>query len=313
MGSDRVRLGKDGPLVAPVGVGMWQASGKSWGADVSDTKCVAAMVRAQELGLNLIDTAEAYGEGHSEEVVGRALRKMDKDETVVATKVIGGHLRYDDVIRACEGSLKRLGIRTIDLYQVHWPDPWDQVPLKHTMRALEKLQRDGKIHHIGVSNFAVRDLKEAAEHLSRSTIVSNQVQYSLVHRAVEDEVLPYCKREGIGIIPWSPLAKGLVTGKYSMKRLPKDPIRKEMGFFTLHNMREVAPLVGLLKSIGKRYRKTPAQVALQWLVAQGTVPIPGVKTPEQVDENAGSVGWRLRSEEVAQIRNTAEAMKIDFF
>lgn len=310
---DRVRLGKEGPLVAPVGVGMWQGGGKAWGADVTDAKCIAAMVRAQELGMNLIDTAEAYGDGHSEEVVGKALKKMDREDAVVATKVIGGHLRYDDVIRACEGSLKRLGLRTVDLYQIHWPDPWDQVPLKHTMRAMEKLQRDGKIRYVGVSNFAVRDLEEAREHLSRSDVVSNQVQYSLVHRAVEEEVLPYCEREGIGVIPWSPLAKGLVTGKYSPGNLPKDPVRQEMGNFSEHNVKEAEKLVKILRAVGGKHSKTPAQVALQWLVGQGTIPIPGVKNPKQVEENAGALGWSLTEAEEAQIRKAAEAMKIDFF
>lgn len=299
--------------MAPVGVGMWQAGGKAWGADVTDAKCIAAMVRAQELGMNLIDTAEAYGDGHSEEVVGKALKKMDREDAVVATKVIGGHLRYDDVLRACEGSLKRLGLRTIDLYQIHWPDPWDQVPLKHTMRAMEKLQRDGKIRYMGVSNFAVRDLEEAREHLSRSDVVSNQVQYSLVHRAVEEEVLPYCEREGIGVIPWSPLAKGLVTGKYSRGNLPKDPVRQEMGNFSEHNVKEVEKLVKILRAVGGKHGRTPAQVALQWLVGQGTIPIPGVKNPKQVEENSGAMGWSLSEAEEKQIRTAAEAMKIDFF
>ena len=157
---ERVELGRSGIRVSQIGLGMWQAGGSQWGADVNDGDCAAAMARAVELGVNLIDTAEVYGQGHSEEVVGRAIQDVGRENVVVATKVAGHHLRPDDVVRACKGSLKRLGIREIDVYQVHWPDPWEQVPLSRTMRALERLHKDGSIRAIGVSNFAVRDLDE---------------------------------------------------------------------------------------------------------------------------------------------------------
>src|SRR2546428_14091336 len=133
----QVELGRTGIKVSRMGLGMWQSGGKSWGKAVNDRDCVAAMVRAHECGVNLIDTAEVYGEGHSEEVVGRAIREIGRDDLVIATKIAGYHMRERDVERACRGSLKRLGVRTIDLYQVHLPDPWDQVPFKEGVRALE--------------------------------------------------------------------------------------------------------------------------------------------------------------------------------
>src|SRR2546426_961909 len=158
---DYIPLGRGGPKVSAIGIGMWQAGGKAWGSDVRDADCRRAMERAVELGINLVDTAEAYGDGHSEKVMSKAIKNVGRDHVFIATKVGGWHLRGDDVKKACAASLKRLGVREADLYQVHWPDPWSQVPLRETMKALEALHRAGKIRNIGVSNFAVRDLKEA--------------------------------------------------------------------------------------------------------------------------------------------------------
>jgi len=217
---DYVALGRGGPKVSAIGLGMWQAGGKAWGSDVRDADCRKAMERAVELGINLVDTAEAYGEGHSETVMSRAIKNVGRDNVFIATKVGGWHLRPDDVRKACAASLKRLGVREIDLYQVHWPDPWGQVPLRETMKALEALQRAGKIRHIGVSNFAVRDMREARSHLSRTDLTSNQVRYNMLQRDVEKEVLPYCAREGIGILAWSPIGKGLLSGKYHNGKRP---------------------------------------------------------------------------------------------
>src|SRR3990170_968605 len=173
---DRVELGRSGIKVSRIGLGMWQAGGKNWGKDVNDKDCIAAIIRAHECGVDLIDTAEVYGEGHSEEVVGRAVKAIGRDEVVVATKIAGYHMRERDVERACRASLKRLGIKEIDVYQVHWPDPWDQVPFKEGFRALERCWKKGLIRAIAVSNFAVRDLEDARSHLSRADIVSDQLR-----------------------------------------------------------------------------------------------------------------------------------------
>ncbi len=311
---DYVTLGRDGPEVSAIGLGMWQAGGKAWGDDVYDAECRKAMERACELGMTLVDTAEAYGEGHSEKVVGDAIRRVGRDRVVIATKVGGWHLHPDDVRKACAGSLKRLGVREIDLYQVHWPDPWSQVPLRDTMKALESLQRAGKIRHIGVSNFAVRDLEEARSHLSRTDIVSNQVRYNMLQRDIEAEVLPYCKREGIGILAWSPLGKGILTGKYHAGRRPKDRVRKDEDLFKPVNLRRSAVLVARLKKIGRAHRKSAAQVALAWLRSRRiVVPIPGVKRPAQAEENAGAAGWSLRPAERQALDRASSALRLDTF
>src|SRR3989442_9459583 len=167
------------------------------------------------------------------------------------TKGGGWPLRAAGVRKALEASRKRLGVRELDLYQVHWPDPWSQVPLRETMRALEALHRAGKIRHIGVSNFAVRDLKEARSHLSRVDIASNQVRYNMLQRNVEEEVLPYCKREGIAILAWSPIGKGILSGKYHDGKRPKDRIRAEEDLFKPANLRATVPLIRELRRIGR--------------------------------------------------------------
>lgn len=309
-----VRLGRSGPKVSSIGLGMWQAGGDAWGADVRDRDCQAAMERAIELGVNLVDTAEAYGRGHSEEVVGRAVKAVGRDRVFLATKVLGDHLHADAIEKACKGSARRLGVRTIDLYQIHWPSSWEQVPLKETMRALERLRREGKIEHIGVSNFASRDLEEARSCLSRADVVSDQLQYNLLHREIEADALPYCTREGLGVLAWSPLAKGILTGKYGARRRPRDRVRGGGMLFKPSNLRASAPLVKAVRDIGRRHRKTAAQVALAWLTVRGNViPIPGAKRPAQAEENAGAAGWPLRATEVRRLDRLSAQVRLDTF
>ncbi len=314
MAMERVDLGSTGITVSRLGLGMWQAGGQPWGDDIRDEDCVQAMVRAHELGVNLIDTAEVYGNGHSEAVVGQAVKEIGRDEMVIATKISGSHLRHDDVPRACERSLKRLDVDVIDLYQVHWPDPWQQIPLEESMRALERLYKEGKIRAIGVSNFAVRDLEEARSGLSTAEIVSNQVQYSMLHREVEKQVLPYCRREGIAVLAWSPLAKGVLTGKYDSTHRPQDPLRKDHFLFREKNLRSILGLLPVLEEVGEAHAKTIPQVALNWLLSkEGVIPIPGAKRPAHVESNVGAEGWRMTAEERAKVQAALEAVTIDHF
>jgi len=309
-----VNLGKSGIKVSIIGLGAWQASGKTWGADVEDENIVKAIRRAYELGINFIDTAEAYGNGHSEEVVGKAVKEIGRENLVIATKVHGAHLRYNELLKAAEHSLKRLGIKEIDLYQVHWPDPWEQIPLKHTMRAMEQLYKEGKIRAIGVSNFAVRDLEEARKHLSVTDIVSNQVRYNMLQREIEEEVLPYCKRESISIIAWSPIAQGALTGKYNISNKPSDDVRRGNKLFSDYNLREISKLIPVLEKVAKARNKTVAQVALNWLLRKGNViPIPGAKNPRQAEENAGAADWRLTSQELKEIEDALSKISLDYF
>jgi len=246
--------------------------------------------------------------------MSRAIRNVGRDHVFVATKVGGWHLRADDVRKACAASLRRLGVREIDLYQVHWPDPWSQVPLRETMKALEALHRAGRIRNIGVSNFAVRDLEEARSHLSRADIVSNQVRYNMLQREVEAEVVPYCKREGIAILAWSPIGKGVLTGKYHDGRRPKDRIRSDEVLFKPANLRAAAPLIRELRKIGRARGKTAGQVALVWLRRHGhVIPIPGAKRPAQAEENAGAAGWQLTAREFRSLGGILRRTWLDTF
>jgi len=234
-----------------------------------DEMAIRALRRGIELGITLIDTAEMYGGGHSEEVVGMAIKGL-REKVFIATKVWYTNLRYDDVLRSAEKSLRRLQIDTIDLYQVHWPNP--HIPLSETMRAMERLVLDGKVRFIGVSNFSVKLMEEARAALSKIDIVSNQVEYSLLSREVEDDILPYCEKENITLIAYSPLGRGNILN---------DPRSR------------------ILREVAKKYNKTLVQVALNWLIAKKpVVAIPKAINLSHVEENVNAAGWRLSDEDL---------------
>jgi len=310
-----VSLGKD-LKVSKVGMGAMQASGKDSGFSTIDDDIIDAVRESRAAGVNLIDTAEEYGHGYSESLVGKALMESGRDNFVVATKVYGQHLRYDELQKACAASLQRLGIDQIDLYQIHWPDPWEQIPLKYTFKALEKLYDDGKIRAIGVSNFAVRDLEEARSLLSHADIVSNQVRYNLVQREIEEEVLPYCKKNGIMILAWSPIASGALSGKYGEDSPPADHRKTYAALFRRENLREIEKVNRVLKEIAEKRGKTVPQVALNWLMSSPSeivVPIPGAKNGAQSRENAGAAGWQLSSTELDSLNKAAQQVTLNYF
>jgi myo-inositol catabolism protein IolS len=305
-----INLGKSDIKVSKIGIGVWQASDE-WHGD--DDQVIKAVGTANELGVNLVDTAELYGNGRSEKVLGRALAELGREKFVIATKVAAAHLRYDELQRAAAASMRRLGVNEIDLYQVHWPDPWEQIPLKETFKALEKLYLEGKIRAIGVSNFAVRDLEEARSYLSRTDIVSNQMKYNLLQRNLEEDVLPYCKREGITILAWSPIAQGALSGKYTSKNLPSGDVRIENILFAPQNMAQIEKVVAVLSKIAKDHMCTVPQVALNWLASMPIViPIPGVKNPAQARENVLSLDFKLSNQELAEIDQVYREIKIDY-
>jgi myo-inositol catabolism protein IolS len=307
------RLGSSDLEVTKVGLGSWQFGTEGWGweQDFSKRDALAAFKEAMDLGINFIDTAEVYGEGRSEELVGEAV-KGHRDQFIIATKASGGHLREKDLLRACEGSLKRLDMATIDLYQVHWPNSY--VPLTETMGALDKLAQQGKIRYVGVSNFPASMLQEAQAHL-KGKIVSNQVRYNLLQREIEREILPYCREEEITIIAYSPLAQGFLTGKYDQQNLPQDEVRQRNPLFRNEgNLRQALGVVNALGEVARTHRKTPAQVALRWLIEQpGVVTIPGAKRPQQVEENAGAMGWQLTEQEWQKLNSLTTEFELSYF
>jgi aryl-alcohol dehydrogenase-like predicted oxidoreductase len=251
-------LGRTKEKISTIGMGTWRI-GSYHSADERAGQ-VRALRRGVELGMNFIDTAEIYASGRSEEVVGEAVREM-RDRVFIASKVAPGHLHHDDVLRACQASLRRLGTGHIDLYQVHWPD--SSVPIKETMSAMEELVRDGSIRYIGVSNFSVKETGDARAALAKSEIVSNQVEYSLSNRYVEPDILPYCRKEKLTLIAYSPLARG---------RIP----------FTIP------------QTLLRKYNMTPAQVMLNWVTRDEQVAaIPKAVDIGHLEENASSVSVRF--------------------
>jgi len=305
-------LGTSDIEVSKIGLGTWQFGTEGWGfgQDFTDADALATMDKALELGINLIDTAEVYGDGRSEEIVGRALGGR-RERVVLATKVLPRHLREHDLIRACDESLRRLNTDWIDLYQIHAADPY--VPLTESMSGLAKLVRQGKVRSVGVSNFSVPLLRAAAEAFT-GNIVSNQVRYNLLQRDIEREILPYCREHGITVIAYSPLAQGILTGKYDKEHLPTDAIRQRNPLFRADNLEQVFPVIDLLREIGDEHGATPAQVALRWVTQQeGVIAIPGAKRPGQVEENEGALDWSLTPDELARLDAASAGLKLSYF
>ena len=232
---------------------------------------VRALRLGLELGMRFIDTAEMYGHGHSEEVVAKAVGE-ERGSVFIATKVSAENLSYERVTRSCKASLGRWDTNYIDLYQVHWPNL--RIPIAETMKAMEKLVEEGKVRQIGVSNFSVQQTREAQEALSKNSLASNQVEYSLVARSIEEDLLPYCTREHITVIAYSPVARGHIPASGREERWRA------------------------LDSIASKYSKTRTQVALNWLICkEPVVAIPKAGNLEHVRENAGSQGWLLKKED----------------
>ncbi|MFN3803867.1 MAG: aldo/keto reductase [Pyrobaculum sp.] len=291
-----MKLGKSDMEVSRIGLGAWQFSGDAWGNfTYEQTKAVVS--KAVEVGINFFDTAAIYGRGRSEEYLGRAVRELGvRDQVYIATKIHGEWLRRVDILASVENQRRRLGVDAIDLYQIHWPACWHNTPICETMKTLEELVDRGLVRYVGVSNFPKPLLEYARTCLSKVDIISSQNRYNLVEREADKELLPYLRREGIVLIAWSPLAKGLLTGKYRAVTTFED-VRRNDPLFTGENLKKVDPLIDELIKIAKLYGKTPAQVALNWLTRDPTVlPIPGAKTPEQVVDNVGAVGWSLSEE-----------------
>lgn len=301
-------LGNSGLQVSELGLG---ANNFGWWAD--EKMSVAVIMRALELGINYIDTADMYDRGRSEEFVGKAL-KGKRADIIVASKFAtpmgdgpndkGGSRHY--IMRAVEASLKRLQTDYIDLYQMHVPDP--DTPIQETLSALDDLVRSGKVRYIGCSNFAAWQLCEALwtsrfNHLH--AFVTIQVRYNVLERAIETELVPCCRKYGVGVIPWGPLAGGFLTGKYEQgKQAPAgarlaQPVGIYSHIFTDDNWDRLTRL----KAFAEKRGHTVAELAIAWLLAKPwtTSVIAGARTPEQLSANLPAMEWQLTDAEMAQI------------
>ena len=295
------RLGTSDVLITPIIMGTWQAGKKMW-VGIEDAETTKAIRAAVEAGITTIDTAEVYGDGHSEQIVAQALSDL-RDEVVYADKVFANHLQYDQVIEACDRSLKNLKTDYIDLYQIHWPTGSFNsqiVPVEETMSALIELKRQGKIRAIGVSNFSLEQLQEITQY---GRIDSIQPPYSLFWRQVEADIMPYCIKNNISILAYSPLAQGLLTGKFAPghKFDPADN-RAKNKLFQGENYERAQQALEKLRPIAERYHTTLGNLAIAWLIAQPQAQaIVGARNAEQAQANASSGDIQLSADDLQEI------------
>ncbi len=305
-------FGKTNLKVSRIGLGAMQF-GPAW---IEEREVMDDILNfALDNGVNFIDTAEVYGKHMSETVIGEVLKKRgDRDDLVIATKVHPFNLRYDDVLKAAEGSLKRLQTDVIDLYQVHHHHPY--APASGTMRALDELLKEGKVRYVGVSNYSVPLLEEAMGHLKNGDIVSNQVEYSLLYRDIESEILPFQRKSGIATIAYSPLAMGILTGKYDEStELPETDFRRTDPLFNnKENLTEIQKLISVMMDTAEAHGSTPASVALNWLLhSEDVFPIPGAKSTEQVKGNISASEWKMSDQEWKSITQASDGLNINTF
>jgi aryl-alcohol dehydrogenase-like predicted oxidoreductase len=295
----------EGVRLFPVGLGTWQFGSREWAYGTAYAKDVAPRIveRSLELGVDLIDTAEIYGFGRSERIVGEALGPR-RDEVFLATKVLPV-LPVDPIVGwRARGSLRRLATDHVDLYQLHWPNP--VAPANRVAAALRRLLDGGLTRHVGVSNYPLARWQELERALGRP-VISNQVRYSLADRSAERELLPWAQANGRVVIAYSPLGQGLLSGRYGPDRRPTG-LRARTSVFDPENLERAAPLLDVLREVAASHRVKPAQVALAWLVMRpNVVVIPGASSVEQAEENAASADIELSAAEDEALTAASDA------
>lgn len=305
------RLGSTDLELTAVGLGTWAMGGPwqfGWGAQ-DDAEAIAAILKALEMGINWIDIAPAYGLGHSEELIAQALEQVS-EEPLIATKcgILWNEkkekitcLKRQSIRDECHASLKRLGVETVDLYQMHWPDPDEDV--EEAWEEMARLTAEGKVRYLGISNFNVEQIKRVQK---IHPVASLQPPYSMLHREVEDELLDYCAQNNIGVIAYSPIQRGLLTGKFNQARLAGlalDDHRRRNPDFQEPKFGATLELVEHLEKIAERNGLTCAQLALSWVLRRPevTAAIVGARRPEQIIETAPASDWNLSTEDIKEI------------
>jgi aryl-alcohol dehydrogenase-like predicted oxidoreductase len=306
---ERIQIGKTDLRVAPLGLGTWAWGDRAvwgWGAGYGEKDVDEAFKASIEAGVDFLDTAEIYGRGISERIVGRLTRGTP---LVVATKFFPVRATPSSLPHALDESLARLDRGSVDLYQIHWPVPW--MSTRALMGQLTAAVRAGKTKAVGVSNYNARQMRGAHTALVREGIplASNQVEYSLLHRKPEaNGVLDACRELGTTLIAYSPIAKGALSGKYSAANRPKGA-RRVMRVFRGRALDRAESLIALVRAIAQRHGRTASQVALRWLIQQGAVPIPGAKTAAQATENAGALAFTLDGGEMDELERVSRPWK----
>ncbi len=309
------RLGGSGVKVSEISLGSWL----TYGGSVAESQATACIHRAYDLGINFFDTANVYMRGAAEEIVGNALKGFERDSYFLATKVYfpmgdgpnDRGLSRKHIMEQCERSLGRLGVDYVDLYQCHRPDP--ETPLEETLRALDDAVRAGKVHYVGLSNYTgwqVQKVVDLADFRGVARPVTLQPQYNLLVREIEWEIVPACESTGLGLLPWSPLGGGWLTGKYTRDerptgatRLGENPDRGVEAYDRRSTVQRTWDVIDAVESVATARGVSMAQVALAWLVDRPTVSsvILGARTLEQLEDNLGAAGWELSEEQVARL------------
>jgi len=315
------KLGNSGIKITPVGFGAWAIGGSGWEfawGPQDDADSIAAIHRALELGVNWIDTAAVYGLGHSEEIVARALKEWRGPRPYVFTKCvmvwnekakIWKEFSPKSILRECEDSLRRLQVETIDLYQMHWPPDEGKPGIEEAWQTLAALKAGGKVRWIGVSNFSAAQIQRAEK---IAPVTSSQPPYSIIRRKIEAETLPYCQKQGIGVISYAPMASGLLTGAMTRERaaaLPPDDFRSRNPEFREPRLSKNLELVERLRQVGARHGRTPGEVAIAWTLRHPAVTgaIVGARNAKQVEGVMRAGELKLTAEEIAEIEGAAAA------
>jgi aryl-alcohol dehydrogenase-like predicted oxidoreductase len=318
------KLGNSDLNITPVGFGAWAVGGAGydfgWGPQ-EDAESIAAIHRALELGVNWIDTAAVYGIGHSEEVVARALKEWKGERPYVFTKcamrwdakgkVTKVH-KADSIREECEDSLRRLQVDAIDLYQIHWPPDDNGPSLEESWQVMADLQQQGKVRWIGVSNYDVPQMKRLE---TIAPVTSDQPPYSMLRRKIEAEILPYAEQQNIGIIVYSPMLSGMLTGAMTHERaanLPADDWRRNNPEFREPKLSKNLELVERLRAIGNRYGRTPGEVAIAWTLRRPVVTgaIAGARNAQQAEGVMRAGELKLTAQDLAEIEGTAAAIAV---
>lgn len=304
-----LKLGQDGPSVTPLCIGTWAWGDKlfwNYGSDYDDKQLREAFQAALETGTTFFDTAEVYGFGQSEEFLGQFMQQTDKP-VQIATKFGPAPWRFtsQSVADALTASLKRLRLDRVTLYQVHWPFTF-LMSQETLINALADEVKRGRIEAVGVSNYSAEQMRQAHQILADRGVklASNQVRYSLITRQIESNgIFDTARQLGVTILAYSPLAQGLLTGKYTPHSSEKPTGARRLDTrFGKEGLQKIAPVISLLRQLGEKHDRTVAQVALNWLIAQGNVvAIAGAKTAAQVRQNAGALGWKLSDDEIVQL------------
>ena len=316
---EKRKFGTTGMEITPIGFGSWAIGGENWShgwGPQDNNKAVEAIERALELGINWIDTAAVYGLGHSEKLVAKALEGI-AEKPYIFTKCslvwdnernISNSLKRDSIWRECESSLMRLKTDSIDLFQIHWPSPDEDI--EEGWRAMAELKEEGLVKHIGVSNFNAEQMKRAQ---SIAPVESLQPPYSMLRRGIEQEILPFCMEHDIGVIVYSPMLCGMLSGAMTRERalnLPESDWRRNNKEFQEPRLGHNLELVELLRTIGEKHGASPGEVAIAWTLHHPgvTAAIVGGRSAEQVEDTIGAAKLRLAREEIDAVEECLEAM-----